>query len=198
MDYGALNRAILAALDAWVSEGVAPPDSRYPSVTDGTLAPSEKQSGIGFPDIPGVSYHGKVNQLCVLSRDQEPPVAVTGQNYPLLVPTVDADGNEIAGIHSPDVEAPLGTFTGWNIRGAGFAPGALMVVGSFIPFAQTLEERSASGDPRLSIEERYPSHADYVDAVRRAATKLHDERLLLDEDVERYITAAQTATVTIK
>jgi len=195
MDYGAFNRAVLAVLDAWASDGLTPPSSRYPSVNDGTLAPPRQQTDVGFPEIPGVRYHGIVNQLCVLNREEQPPVAVAGQDYPLLVPTVNADGNEIAGIHSPDVGAPLGTLTGWNIRGEGFAPGALMVVGSFIPFAQTIEERSASGDPRLSIEERYPSHADYVDAVRRVATKLLDERLLLSEDVERYIAAAETAAI---
>lgn len=103
--------------------------------------------------------------------------------------------NEVAGIRLPDIAAPLGTFTGWNIRGEGFAEGALMVVGSFIPFAATTAARNAAGDPRLSLEERYPTHAHYVDAVARAAAELEGKRLLLAEDVQRYIAAAKAAAV---
>ena len=195
LDYGAVNRALIAALDEWASSGTLPPESRYPNVTDGTLVPPMPQEGPGFPNIPGVSYTGLVNELCELDRTQEPPVPIAGHEYPLLVPTVDTDGNEIAGVRSPDVVAPLGTLTGWNIRGQGFAAGALMVVGSFMPFAGTAEERKASGDPRRSLAERYPSQADYVDAVSRAAAELQAQRLLLAEDVERYIAAANAATV---
>ena len=195
MDYGALNRALIAALDAWASSGTPPPASRYPSVTDGTLVPLVPQNGVGFPAIPGVELPSIVNELCERDNNQQPPVLIDGHDYPLLVPTVDADGNEIAGLRSPDVAAPLGTLTGWNIRGEGFAAGALMVVGSFIPFAGTAEERSASGDPRRSLTERYPKHTDYVDAVTRAAAELQEERLLLAEDVERYVAAANAVTV---
>ena len=195
MDYGALNRALIAALDAWASSGTLPPASRYPSVTDGTLVALVPQDGVGFPAIPGVDLPAFVNELCERDNGRQPPVPIAGHDYPLLVPTVDADGNEIAGIRSPDVAAPLGTLTGWNIRGPGFAEGALMVVGSFLPFAPTAEERTSSGDPRPSLAERYSSHADYVDAVSRVASALQEERLLLAEDVERYIAAARAASV---
>jgi len=70
-----------------------------------------------------------------------------------------------------------------------------MVVGSFIPFVATVKERRETGDPRPSLEERYPSHEHYVDAVARAAAVLQKERLLLEEDVERYVAAAKTSTV---
>jgi hypothetical protein len=103
---------------------------------------------------------------------------------------VDADGNEIGGVRLPDLAAPLGTYTGWNPRRAGFAEGELCLLGSYIPFAATKSERRAAGDPRPSLEERYPSHDAYVEAVARAAHELREARLLLDEDVERYIEGA--------
>jgi hypothetical protein len=136
-----------------------------------------------------------VNELCELDDRQQPPKPVPDHDYLVLVPRVDVDGNDIAGIRLPDVAVPLGTRTGWNTRGAGFAEGALMVVGSYIPFAATAKERLAKGDPRLSLEERYPSHEHYVKAVAHAAAGLQKERLLLAEDVERYLAAASAAPV---
>jgi hypothetical protein len=195
LNYGALNRALLAALDEWATRAIPPPASRFPRSGDRTLVPPLPKAGQGFPDIPGVSYAGLVNQLCELDYSQQPPRPIPGRDYLVLVPRVDADGNEIAGIRLPDVAVPLGTRTGWNIRSAGFAQGALMVVGSYIPFAATAKERRAAGDPRLSLEERYPSREYYVKAVARAAVDLQNERLLLAEDVERYLATAAAAPV---
>jgi len=195
LNYGALNRALLVALDEWATRGIPPPASRYPRSGDATLVPPLPKAGQGFPDIPGVSYPGVVNELCELDHSRQPPRPIPGHDYVVLVPRVDADGNDIAGIRLPDVAVPLGTRTGWNIRGAGFAQGALMLVGSYIPFAATAKERLAKGDPRLSLEERYPSHEHYVNAVARAAAELQKERLLLAEDVERYLAAATAAPV---
>ena len=118
--------------------------------------PPSPETGLAFPDIPGMHYTGLVNGLCELDYSQQPPRPIAGHDYPVLVPKVDADGNEIAGIRLPDVAVPLGTRTGWNIRSAGFAEGALMAVGFYIPFAATAKERRETGDPRLSLEERYP------------------------------------------
>jgi hypothetical protein len=108
------------------------------------------------------------------------------------VAQVDADGNEMSGLRSPDLEVPLGTYTGWNVRKAGHAEGDLYGLnGSFIPFARTRAERTAAGDPRPSIEERYPSHAAYVQAVVEATERLLADGLLLEEDAQRYREAAQ-------
>jgi hypothetical protein len=105
---------------------------------------------------------------------------------------VDADGNPIAGIRYPDVEVPLGTYNGWSLRKKGFAEGdQFWNTGSFVPFARTRAEREANGDPRPSIEERYPSHELYIDAVRQVCERLVSQRLLLQEDADRFIKGAR-------
>ena len=192
LDYCALVRALIVALDAWATQGTEPPPSHFPSVSDGTLVPIEK---LGFPDIPGATFSGAINGLTDRDYTTQPPSAIPGRDYPLLVPTVDSDGNEITGIRSPDIGAPIGTYTGWNYRGENYAEGALMIVGSFIPFAATAAERKKTGDPRPSLEERYPDHAHYVEAVRTAAKELNDDRLLVDEDVERYVANAEQSQI---
>ena len=148
LNYGPLNRALLVALDEWVSRGTPPPASRFPRSGDGTLVSPLPKTAQGFPDIPGVSYTGLVNELCELDYSQQPPRPIPGHDYLVLVPKVDTDGNEIAGIRSPDVAVPLGTRTGWNMRGAGFAQGALMVVGSCFPFAATVKGTAFKGRPK--------------------------------------------------
>jgi hypothetical protein len=121
-----------------------------------------------------------------------PPEPVPGQEYPLRVPMIDADGNTIAGLRGPDVEVPLGTYNGWSLRKAGFAEGdQFWNTGSFVAFARTRAEREASGDPRPSIEERYPSHEAYVEAVRQACERLVQDRLLVQADAERFVANAR-------
>jgi hypothetical protein len=122
---------------------------------------------------------------------EHPPKPVAGKEYPVQLPKVDADGNDLGGLRSPEVSAPVGTHTGWNLRRKGFAEGDFASLsGSFVPFARTKAEREASGDPRHSIEERYGSFQSYVAAVQSAALRLVRRGFLLDEDVERYIKAA--------
>jgi hypothetical protein len=124
------------------------------------------------------------------------PPEASGPAYPLLYPPLNADGNPIGGIEVPEVAVPIATFSGRNTRAEGFSPGELCgLSGSYIPFAATKQERQSNGDPRPSLEERYADHATYVDHVRRAAEALKNERLLLDEDVQRYVAAAQNASV---
>ena len=195
LNYNPLNRSLLIALDQWATQGIAPPDSRVPRSGDGTLVPPSPQAETGFPAIPGVRHPERVNELAAMDYSQQPPVPVSGKAYRVLVPKVDTDGNELAGIRLPGISVPLGTHTGWNLRGAGFSPGALMLVGSYFPFAATKAERQANRDPRPSLEERYPSHDAYVVAVSRAAAELQEARLLLAEDAERYVAAAKAASV---
>ena len=110
------------------------------------------------------------------------------RQYTVLVPQVDADGNDIPGIRGPELEAPLATYTGWNFRLPGQAENAMAAVyGSYFPFAGTREERIAKGDPRPSIEERYGSRARYVRLVTLACQRLLEERLILEEDADRFL-----------
>jgi hypothetical protein len=107
-----------------------------------------------------------------------------------MVPKVDEDGNEIAGVRVPDITVPRGTHTGWNHRRAGHAEGELILLGSYFPFAATKQERLAANDPRPSLEERYRSNDHYLNSISHAARKLQEDRLLLGEDVERIVKAA--------
>jgi hypothetical protein len=199
-------RALLIALRTWVVSGTAPPASRIPTLREGTLVDSAQRT-IGWPNIPGVRYSGILNQLRLLDYGRrfdidresgildEPPRAGRG-DYAVLVPRVDADGNEVAGLRSAGLEAPLGTHTGWNLRRAGFAEDEECgLTGSFIPFAATRAGREATGDPRPSLEERYGDHAGYVAAVRAAADRLVAARLLLQADADLLVAQADASSV---
>ncbi|HUN48245.1 MAG TPA: alpha/beta hydrolase domain-containing protein [Stellaceae bacterium] len=190
---GPAMRALLAALDRWVSEAAAPPESRYPSLGDGTLVAADPAEA-AYPHLPHLAYAGVVNTVAVKTYGEGLPVEDSA--YPMLIPKVDADGTGVAGIRLPPVAAPLGTYLGWNLRKPGYAEGELCgVTGSFIPFAATRAARLKSGDARRSLAERYPTHAAYVAAVRKASQALVAEGLLLGEDADRYAAAAERSRV---
>ncbi len=195
-----LFRAMLDALDRWASGGTPPPPSRYPRTADGTLAPYETWRA-QFPAIPGSAVPQSPNRMPALDfgprvedgiLDREPPEVLAEAGYPVLVPAVDADGNETAGVRAPMIAAPVGTFTGWNLRRRGFAGGAMHEFsGSYIPFPDTPEERAAAGDPRPSLLERYGDAAGYLRAVEAAARALIEEGFMLEEDLPRVLARAQ-------
>lgn len=182
-------RALLVALDQWITDGTLPPPSRYPSRDDGSLVPPIPEA-VGFPRIPGVVYTGRMTQPTVINFDVVPPVK--GAAYPVFVPKTDADGRDIAGVHLPTLEAPVATHTGWNFRKAGFAEGELCDNnGSMFPFAATREERLSNGDPRLSLAERFPKEGDRAAAVLTAAKQLVQDRLLLEQDVKLFMASVK-------
>jgi hypothetical protein len=193
-------RALLMALDEWVANGTLPPDSRYSRLDHQSLVPLEQ---LKFPQIPGVTgptgifntrfayFRGPQYDTDDLSGiiAVEPPIPYA--EYPSLVPQIDADGNDIDGLRSHILQAPLGTYTGWNVRAAGFSQGdACDLTGSYIPFAVTKAQRLASGDPRLSLEERYGSTQGYVNAVTAAVNGLVSQRYMLASDAADAITNA--------
>ena len=188
-------RALMDALDRWASGGPPPPSSRIPTRRDGTLVQAS-QHREAFPRVPGVQLPNEPNRLQRADYGpqmdegvitQEPPDPLADQEYTVLVPQVNSDGNEIAGIRAPEVEAPLATYTGWNLRGGELGAGAMATVsGSFLPFAASEAERKENGDPRPSIE-RYGSREAYLQAVTRAVRKLQEEGFVLEEDVQRWI-----------
>ncbi len=155
---------------------------------------SSDQERTGFPEIPGVTYNGLYNYIRVTDYSVQPPKQ--GRAYGLLVPKGDRDGNSLAGIRLPALEAPIATYTGWNLRAAGFAEDEMCAFGgSYIPFARTAVERRSAGDPRKSIEERYRNHADYVRKFARAAWKLVREGYLLPQDAEAQIEEARALDI---
>ena len=196
VDYVPLLRAALVHLDRWVSHGEAPLPSQHPRLDDGTAVAPERTDAV-FRAIPGVEFPARHRYLCRLDFGSEDGVATTlppqeGNPYPNLVSVVDQDGNELGGIRLPDLTAPLATQTGWNIRhpDTGGPGQTLRMIGSTIPFAATRLEREASGDPRLSIEERYPTRDDYLERVRREVHTLVDAGYVLPEDVSFIIEGA--------
>jgi hypothetical protein len=200
-------RALRTALVDWVVDGTLPPPSQYPRLAQGELVPPT-QAAMGFPTIPGVPLpDGILNPLydydfgpefdyadvSGVITVQPPPIR---RVLPTLVMKVNADGNEIAGVASVLHQVPLGTYTGWNIVPEGFFEGRILTNGgSFIPFARTRAERLASGDPRLSLEERYGTHGRYVELVRAAAERLVRGRYLLQDDADRIIAEAEASRV---
>lgn len=191
LSYQETQRALLVALQDWVTKGIEPPRSRFPRLSDGTLVETA-QSKQGFLAIPGVKYNGKLNDLFLQDRRAMPPEHIVGTEHRVFVPKVDGDGNEIAGVHSVELQVPVATHSGWNLRARGYMEDELCyLVGSYIPFAKTKEERMKTGDPRLSLEERYKDSADYLEKLALAARSLIEERFLLPEDAARIIAAAK-------
>ena len=193
----------------WVMKGTPPPPSRWPTLRDNTLVDATKQA-TGFPTIPGLppsAPSGLINAF--LDYDWGP-----GFNYmdgsgvftvvppkikqviKMKVPKVDADGNELGGVPVVLRDAPLGTYLGWNVTAAGFHKDKICnYAGGMVPFAKTRSERLASGDPRLSLEERYGTHEGYVRAVRAAAANAVAQGFLLQRDAEALIAQADASSV---
>lgn len=178
-------RALLAALDEWVSTGKAPPPSRVPRIADGTAVPFEQ---LKLPKIPGLVTPPGDNKISVATDWVDPPQR-SEAIYGSRLPAVDADVNETSGIRLPDQAAPLGTFTGWNVY-RGVETDLCDRDGAYLPFAKTKAEREANGDTRLSLEERYGSKGAYVAKLKAAADELVANRLLLPSDAEAYVKTA--------
>jgi hypothetical protein len=197
MNYRWALRALLLALDRWVADGVEPPASRYPRIADGTLVAPEK---LNFPKIPGVNYSTRIHAAYRadygpkfisdgIVSNQPPKI---GNAFPMLAPAVDADGNETSGIRLPELQAPLATYTGWNLFNAKAGPTDEIssMAGSYIPLARNAAARKAAGDPRASIEERYPSREAYLGRVSEAALELAGDGYLLEQDIAEVLRRA--------
>jgi Alpha/beta hydrolase domain len=195
---GFITRALAPALVDWIVRGIEPPPSRFPMLSDGTLADPTSRNQVGFPDLDsiGVGYTGMYNFLHLTDYSTVPPAVDTSKPYKVFVPTTSSDGIDLPGVRSPDLTVPLGTSMPWNPRAAGYAEGDQCVSnGSFIPFARTEAERTQRGDPRPSLEERYATRADYVAGVRAAALALRDQGFMLQPDVDFLVQRAETTTL---
>ena len=179
-------RALLVALDEWVTTGRPAPASLVPRIADGTLVPAAR---LGFPALPGFMTAAAPNRIDPVGDWVHP--AAGPSPYVALVPTVDRDGNDRAGLRLPDVAVPVGTHTGFNVYKAAALSGEMCDRdGSYLPFAHAAGDK-VSGDPRASLTERYGSAAGYAGLVEAAARVLVMDRLLLREDADRYVAEAK-------
>ena len=195
-DYRFALRALLEDFQAWIKDGTPPPASRFPLRETNELVRVDE---LHFPALSGAhppatahrAYRVDYGPAFAQGILTEPPVV--GPAFPLLVPQVNADGNEISGIHLPETQVPLGTYTGWNFRAAQMGAPAEMAsfIGSFFPFARTKQERIKAHDPRASIEERYPSLEKFVQRIEAAARSLVSQRLLLERDIPAVLERAR-------
>jgi len=190
-------RALITDLDQWVKDGTLPPPNTFPKIADNTLVPLNKWT---FPKLPGVNtphevclaYHldfGSQWKSGIVSN--EPPKV--GKPFGVLVPQMDADGNDLGGVRLPELQVPLATYTGWNLRDASIGASDLRLsfLGSFIPLARTAADREKSGDPRPSVAERYASREQYMGKFAEAAMKLIKDRFLLREDLAAVLERGQ-------
>ena len=188
---------MIANMDAWIRNNTPPPPSSYPHLSDGTLVPLTK---FAFPHLPGINTPHEANagerldfgpnwQRGVLTL--QPPCV--GPAFPILVPQVDADGNERDGVRLPEITVPLATITGWNLRDPSIGASAERVSfeGSWISFAKTADDRKRTSDPRRSIAERYSSEDDYLQRYTEALDALISQRWILPEDRDALLTRAK-------
>jgi hypothetical protein len=183
-------RAFFVAMDDWVRDGKLPPESRYPKLADKTLV---RREDLRFPAVPGVTVPERVHQALRLDfgpqwKDRvitkQPPGV--GKPFPVFVPQVDADGNDLGGVRLPELDVPLATYTGWNLRDpkSGMPKERVSFLGSFFPLPKTKSDSDAAHDPRKSIADRYQSRDDYLQKFSAAAKKLAADRFLLPDDIE--------------
>jgi hypothetical protein len=186
-------RAMVANMDAWVRSGTLPPPSSYPRIADRTLVPLPEYA---FPAIPGVNKPHEANAAYRLDfgpkwRDGilsiQPPKV--GEAFPVLVPQVDADGNERDGVRMPEISVPLATYASWNLRdpSIGAPDQRVSFEDSYLPFPKTAAQRQKTADPRRSIEERYGSREEYIVRYSRAVDDLIQQRWILPEDRESVL-----------
>jgi hypothetical protein len=186
-------RAMIANMDAWARSNTLPPASSYPKIAEGTLVPLRDYA---WPAISGVNRPHEANAAYRIDFGPnwrngilaiQPPKV--GEPFPVLVPQVDADGNERDGVRLPEVSVPLATYTGWSLRdlSIGAPDQRAAMVTSYLPFPKTATEREKTGDPRKSVAERYSNREDYVTRYTRALDDLVNQRWILPEDREAVL-----------
>jgi hypothetical protein len=190
-NYRPFQESLFLAMDAWLTDGTAPPPSVYPRVDDGTLV-GWRVDEVGWQPLPGVVYPSRIQQPEHVNYgeayerfrriDHHPPLR-TGKSYQVKVPALDADNNERGVLRLPSIAVPVATFTGWNLRhpAIGAETELLSLTGSRIPFPATAAERAQTQDPRLAVTERYADFEEYLDRFMAAAHQLVAGRHLLPE-----------------
>lgn len=201
LDYRWAARKLMVSLNRWVTDGAEPPASAYPRISESTMVAPDR---VKFPRLPNVTAPGAASIHKAYRVDygpdfiakgiisQEPPKVKSA--FPMLVPQVDADGNDVPGIRMPEIAVPLATYLGWNFYNERSGPTTELVslTGSMIPFARTRADRERSNDPRPSIEERYTSREQYLELIGKSANDLAAKGYLMKEDIPRIVEQAGT------
>jgi hypothetical protein len=193
-------RALILALERWAKGGAPPPPSVYPRIEGGTLV---QASALKWPALTGFAAPRAPNPMAQFDYgariaegiiDTVPP-APNPVRYRILVPAIDADGNEVAGLRMPEQAVPAATTTGWSLRGveSGAAGELCYLDGMALPFARTAAERESTKDPRPSLAERYQDRNAYLSKVRAAALDLQRRGYLLEEDIAKIVERAGRA-----
>ena len=199
LDYRWVMRSLLLSMNRWIADGAEPPASAYPRVDKGTLVSPDKLRfpripSVNVPTVPHRAYRADYGPDFIGKGivSQEPPRV--GSAYPILVPQVDGDGNEVAGIRVPELAVPLATYTGWNMFNERSGPRDVVssMQGSFIPFPRTQADRERTGDPRRPVDERYKSREHYLSLISKAATDLIEKGYLSKADLPRIVEQAGT------
>ncbi len=197
LDFLVTMRAMLVRMVEWVRDGTAPPASAYPTIAKGTLVPIDRVrfpelAGMEFPEVAHEAYRADYGPRWRSEGivDNQPPEL--GPAFPTLLPQVDRFGNDLSGVETVEILAPLATYAPWNLRVG--SPGGTdelsNFVGTYVPLPETEAERAATGDPRPSIESLYSSKEEYLELAERAARSLVEKGVLLEEDVARVIARA--------
>jgi hypothetical protein len=199
LDYRWAMRSLLVSMDRWVADNAEPPANAYPRIDQGTLVvPGQlkfpKLPSVNVPTTPHKAYRADYGPDFISKGivTQEPPAIRSA--FPILVPQVDADGNELAGIRMPELSVPLATYTGWNLFNERSGPPTVVssMQGSFIPLARTRADRERSGDPRRAVDERYTGRDQYLGLISKAAMELVERGYVLKTDVSRIVDQAGT------
>lgn len=192
-NYSPFVRSLMVAMDDWIRNEKTPPESVYPRFENNTIT-SFENCAIDWQSIPNVTYPKVIQQAYTADFGadfattkfitQHPPIVQ--KLYPVLASKLDADNNEVGMLEIPSVAVPTGTYTGWNLRTStmGSAGDLLRLTGGYIPFAKTKKERMKTGDPRLSIQERYKNYEAYLAAYKIVTMDLVKSGYLLEEEVK--------------
>lgn len=193
-DFRPAMRGLLMALDGWVRSDIEPPPSMYPRLKDGSLGNWELHHS-AWQALPGVNYPTVIHRPEFVDRGREffthrrsavePPKRLG--KYTVRVPAYGADNNERGCLLMSNVAVPLATFTSWNLRSRelGAETELLSLNGGYIPLAATRETRLRSGDPRLSLRERYQDYETYLAEYQAHTDRLIQNRYVLEEDRPR-------------
>ena len=202
-----IGLSLIIAMHDWIANDVAPPESVYPKIADGTLVASHGRGGINnkaWNPLRGYNYPGSMYQPAHAnygSRWESDRIVDAHPDYSdhfyrALVPAVDGNNNDLANstILPPLTDVPLATFVSWNMRNptTGAENSLARLAGGYIPLPKDATRAAENGDQRDSIAGLYPSFSDYLAKYEASVDSLVERRFLLPEMKAIYMEIAHT------